>query len=440
MGHAAILCDGSNSGLRVSRDSGIQALRQCRSPRATPTARATRPCSARQSAPRWTGLPTVCPIPRRLWSGTRASAGPMRELSARVDAFAAGLLALGLERGDRVGIWSPNYAEWVVTQFATAKAGLILVNINPAYRAHELQYALNKVGCKALITAPRVQDQRLPRDAARPGAGARRCHARASCTPRAARPAHRDPHRRQPLRDGCSPSTSCRARRRTPSADRLAELDRPSCSSTIRSTSSSPAAPPAARRARRSRTTTSSTTATSSARRMRFSRGDRLCIPVPLYHCFGMVLGNLACLTHGAAMVYPSEGFDPLAVLEAVAGRALHGALRRADDVHRRAGPPGVRELRPLVAAHRHHGRLALPDRGDEAGHRRDAHARGDDRLRHDRDEPGQLPELGRRPARAARLHRRPHPAARGGEDRRRATAASCRAARRRAAARAATR
>src|SRR5262245_32676821 len=76
-----------------------------------------------------------------------------RELGERVDEFAAGLLAVGLEPGDRVGIWSPNNAEWVITQFVTAKAGLILVNINPAYRVSELEYALNKVGCKALITA-----------------------------------------------------------------------------------------------------------------------------------------------------------------------------------------------------------------------------------------------------------------------------------------------
>ena len=78
-----------------------------------------------------------------------------RELGEKVDAFAAGLLALGLQPGDRVGIWSPNNAEWVVTQFATAKAGLILVNINPAYRLAELEYALNKVGCRALVTATR---------------------------------------------------------------------------------------------------------------------------------------------------------------------------------------------------------------------------------------------------------------------------------------------
>ena len=79
------------------------------------------------------------------------------ELAVRVDAFAAGLVALGLQPGDRVGIWSPNNAEWVVTQFATAKAGLILVNINPAYRLSEVEYALNKVGCKALVTATRFK-------------------------------------------------------------------------------------------------------------------------------------------------------------------------------------------------------------------------------------------------------------------------------------------
>src|ERR1700738_1493896 len=80
-----------------------------------------------------------------------------RQLKERVDAFAAGLLTLGLKRGDRIGVWSPNNAEWVITQFATAKAGLILVNINPAYRLAELEYALNKAGCVALVTAARFK-------------------------------------------------------------------------------------------------------------------------------------------------------------------------------------------------------------------------------------------------------------------------------------------
>ena len=87
---------------------------------------------------------------------------------------------------------------------------------------------------------------------------------------------------------------------------------------------------------------------------------DRLCIPVPLYHCFGMVIGNLACITHGATMVYPAEVFEPRAVLAAIAGRALHGSLRRADHVHSRARPSRLREVRPLESSHRDHGGCAL--------------------------------------------------------------------------------
>ena len=132
------------------------------------------------------------------------------ELKERVDAFAAGLLALGLEPGDRIGIWSPNNSEWVVTQFATAKAGLILVNINPAYRLCELEYALNKVGCRALITRRALQDQRLYRNAARARAGDRR-RARPAASMRAASgAAHRDPHRRR--RDARLPRLRRRAR------------------------------------------------------------------------------------------------------------------------------------------------------------------------------------------------------------------------------------
>ena len=103
-----------------------------------------------KSAERWSDRPALIVRQQNVrWT--------YRELQERVDAFAAGLLALGLAPGDRIGIWSPNNAEWVITQFATAKAGLILVNINPAYRVYELEYALNKVGCKALITAERFK-------------------------------------------------------------------------------------------------------------------------------------------------------------------------------------------------------------------------------------------------------------------------------------------
>ena len=129
-------------------------------------------------------------------------------------------------------------------------------------------------------------------------------------------------------------------------------------------------------------------------RAMRLTPEDRICIPVPLYHCFGMVMGNLAAATLGAAMVYPGEGFDPLATLQTVPAGALHRALRRADDVHRRTRSSRVRPLRSFVATHRHHGRRALSDRGDAQGGRAHAHARRHHRLWHDRDQPCEFPKL----------------------------------------------
>src|SRR6267154_5953544 len=200
-----------------------------------------------------------------------------RELKARVDAFAAGLLSHGLKRGDRLGVWAPNNAEWVVTQFATAKAGLILVNINPAYRLAELEYALNKAGCVALITAVQFEDV-LGR----------------------ARDAER--------------------RRLAALAEEL-QFDDPI---NIQFTSGTTGFPKGATLSHHNILNNGFFV----GQAMRFTEQDRLCIPVPLYHCFGMVLGNLCCLTHGAAMVYPSEGFDPLATLETIAAErctALHG-------------------------------------------------------------------------------------------------------------------
>ena len=203
---------------------------------------------------------------------SRTCAGPGRSCSTRVDAFAAGLLALGLEPGDRVGIWSPNNAEWVMTQFATAKAGLILVNINPAYRLH-------RAGIRA-------EQGRLPR------AGHRRPRSRPATTRHARRrwrrnwrpapPGRLTAARLPPLEiviqiGGARIPGMLRLRRgRRPLGDgrdarAAGASSASSCSSTTRSTSSSPPAPPARPRARRSRTTTSSTTASSSARRMRFT-------------------------------------------------------------------------------------------------------------------------------------------------------------------------
>jgi fatty-acyl-CoA synthase len=249
-----------------------------------------------------------------------------RDLQHHVDACATGLLALGLEPGDRVGIWSPNNAEWVVTQFATAKAGIILVNINPAYRLAELEYALNKVGCKGLITATAFRSSDYV------GMLQHLAPELATCPPgelHAARlPALRtvvclgDAAPPGMVRFGDVPTLAGSAQQQ-----RLAELasvlqfDDPI---NIQFTSGTTGSPKGA-------TLTHHNILNNGffiGEAMRLTARDRLCIPVPLYHCFGMVLGNLACVTHGAAMIYPAEAFEPLAVLETVAAErctALHG-------------------------------------------------------------------------------------------------------------------
>lgn len=248
------------------------------------------------------------------------------ELQQQVDAFAAGLLALGLEPGDRVGILSPNNAEWVITQFATAKAGIILVNINPAYRLSELEYALNKVSCKALITAAAFKSsdyivmlrQLAPElDSSRPG----ELHAATlpalrtmiclseipipSIIPFAHVPAKGGPVHWQRLAELAS----------------VLQFDDPI---NIQFTSGTTGFPKGA-------TLTHHNILNNGffiGEAMRLNCTDRLCIPVPLYHCFGMVLGNLACITHGASMIYPAEAFEARAVLETVETErctALHG-------------------------------------------------------------------------------------------------------------------
>jgi len=247
------------------------------------------------------------------------------ELAARAEAFAAGLLALGLERGDRVGIWSLNNAEWVVVQFATAKAGLILVNINPSYRLQELEFALNKVGCKALVTATAFKTSDyigMLNGLAPELAGAAPGELRSA----------RLPHLRTVIQiGGASPGTvpfdavpglaTAAHRDALARLQPLLQFDDPI---NVQFTSGTTGAPKGA-------TLTHHNILNNGffiGEAMRLTEADRLCIPVPLYHCFGMVLGNLACTTHGAAMVYPGEGFDPLAVLRTVAEErctGLHG-------------------------------------------------------------------------------------------------------------------
>ena len=238
------------------------------------------------------------------------------DLKREADAFAAGLLALGLEPGDRVGIWSPNNAEWVVTQLGTAKAGLILVNINPAYRTHELEHALSKVGCRALVTATRFKSSdylamlaELAPELPTGGPG----RLRSERLPRLETVIQVG----GPAAPGTLPFAEVAARGGAPQRARLEELagrlqfDDPI---NIQFTSGTTGAPKGA-------TLTHHNILNNGffvGEAQRLTERDAVCIPVPLYHCFGMVLGNLACLTHGAAMVYPGGGFDPGAVLATV--------------------------------------------------------------------------------------------------------------------------
>jgi len=242
------------------------------------------------------------------------------ELRARVDAAAAGLLQRGLKPGDRVGIWAPNCAEWVIVQFATAKAGLILVNINPAYRVPELDYALNKVGCAALILAPSHKSsdyvamlvEIAPElKTAAPG----ELHAVRLPDLRLVVVLGDDAHA------GCLPFADLASN----DVGALAAIAiEPGMPVNIQFTSGTTGFPKGATLSHRNILNNGAFVGA----QIGLSAADRICIPVPLYHCFGMVMGNLACAVHGATMVYPSEAFDPGAVLEAVEAErctALYG-------------------------------------------------------------------------------------------------------------------
>jgi fatty-acyl-CoA synthase len=240
-----------------------------------------------------------------------------RELKERVDAFAAGLLALGLKRGDRIGVWSPNNAEWVITQFATAKAGLILVNINPAYRLAELEYALNKGGCVALVTAAQFKTSdyhAMLRELAPELRTASPGSLRAERLPQlrlVITIGNCDAHGMVRFDDISSLARDGERHRLAALVDEL-QFDDPI---NIQFTSGTTGFPKGATLSHHNILNNGLFIAGA----MKLTEHDRVCIPVPLYHCFGMVIGNLGCLTHGAAMVYPSEGFDPLATLETIA-------------------------------------------------------------------------------------------------------------------------
>ncbi len=316
------------------------------------------------------------------------------EFDREVERTARGMVACGLEPGDRIGIWAPNCAEWVLTMFGAARAGLILVNINPAYRAAELEFALRKVGCRALVFAPRFKSSDyaamlrslMPEIAdAAPGRLAS-----------AALPE---------LRLLVQMGGECRGG--ILSFDELlargSDLDDAALAAigtrldadqvfNMQFTSGTTGTPKGA-------TLTHFNIVNNGffvGEGMRLTAQDRVCIPVPLYHCFGMVLGVLAAVTHGAASVFPGEGFEPWRCSQTVASErctALYGVptMFIAELEHPRFGEFDLSSLRTGIMAG-----SAVPDRRDAPGHRRDAHAAGDHMLRHDGDQPGELPEPSR--------------------------------------------
>jgi fatty-acyl-CoA synthase len=249
-----------------------------------------------------------------------------RQLDQAVERVARGFVACGLEAGERVGIWAPNCSEWLLTMFGAARAGLILVNVNPAYRSYELEYALRLVGCRALVFASSFKSSDylamlqglLPElQGAQPG------RLRAA----------RLPELRLLVRIGDAAAPGCLsfaaleergdrlAASAWPGADPGIDPDQPA---NIQFTSGTTGAPKGA-------TLTHFNIVNNGffvGAGMRLTDCDRICIPVPLYHCFGMVLGVLAAMTHGAASIFPAEGFDPLRTLESIERErctALHG-------------------------------------------------------------------------------------------------------------------
>ena len=251
------------------------------------------------------------------------------QLRDKANQLASALLDLGLQPGDRIGIWSHNNVEWVLMQLATAKVGLVLVNINPAYRTSELEYALNKVGCKALVSMAQFKTSDylgMLRELA-PELN--------TAQPRELK-SERLPHLRSVVwidvagqgeeQPGMLRFSSVLASGQANDlrVSGIALTLEPNQPINIQFTSGTTGFPKGATLTHRNILNNGFFIGEC----MKLTPADRLCIPVPLYHCFGMVLGNLACFTHGSTIVYPADAFDPLSVLQTVQAErctGLHG-------------------------------------------------------------------------------------------------------------------
>jgi fatty-acyl-CoA synthase len=239
-----------------------------------------------------------------------------RELQEQVNQCAKGLMQLGFQKGERIGIWAPNRSEWCITQFATSKIGVILVNINPSYRLHELEYALKQSGCSGLVFAPSFKTSNYTETLYELAPELR------SCEPGKLQAA-KQPELRTVVRLGLERTPGMftwdelMAMGESVSDEQLSERQREQEFDdpiNIQYTSGTTGFPKGATLSHHNILNNGYFV----ARLQHFTHEEKLCIPVPLYHCFGMVMGNLGCITHGATMIYPSEGFDPLAVLQTV--------------------------------------------------------------------------------------------------------------------------
>ncbi len=249
-----------------------------------------------------------------------------RQLADAVDQHARALMALGVQAGDRLGIWAPNCAEWCITQFASAKIGAILVNINPAYRSSELDYALSQSGCRWVICADafKTSDYHAMLCNLVPGLSA--------CKPGAVH-CERLPELRGVISlavkapPGFLAWCDLQARAGEVSVEALGRRQaslRPSEPINIQYTSGTTGFPKGATLSHHNILNNGYMVGES----LRLTEHDRLVVPVPLYHCFGMVMANLGCMTHGSTLIYPNDAFDPLLTLQAVAeerATALYG-------------------------------------------------------------------------------------------------------------------
>jgi fatty-acyl-CoA synthase len=220
-----------------------------------------------------------------------------REFNDAVNQLAKGLLAFGLAKGDRVGVWSPNYAEWTLTQYATAKIGVVLVNINPAYRVHELAYVLNQSGCRLLMAAPsfKTSDYRAMVTEVQPNTQSLESAIFFF----------------SPEWDALVASGNIVSDEQLQARGATLQCDD---AINIQYTSGTTGFPKGATLSHHNILNNGYFVGEG----LKYTENDRVCIPVPLYHCFGMVMGNLGCTTHGAAMIYPEAAFDPAATLRAL--------------------------------------------------------------------------------------------------------------------------